>query len=157
MTMTSRRAACAVASVATVLGIAACGGGGSDAADQASASVVDTGRATAQARPNPAPPPPAPVPDATLALASASAAGQAAEGNTCGVSADGSKVLFTSRADNLVTGDANGLVDLFLKDFNGNGIARVVTAASNTPIDCLALTPNANTVVFVADAPNGGL
>lgn len=156
MNMTSRRAAWAVTSLATVLGLAACGGGGSDAADQSSASAVDAGRATAQARRSPPPPPPpAPVTDATLALASASAAGLATEGDTCGVSADGSKVLFTSRADNLVTGDANGLVDIFLKNFNGNGIARVVTAASNTPIACLALTPDANTVVFVADAPNG--
>ena len=155
MNMTSRRAAWAVASLATVLGMAACGGGGSDAADQSSASAVDAGRATAQARRSPPPPPPAPVTDATLALASASASGQAAEGNTCGVSADGSKVLFTSRAANLVTGDANGLVDLFLKDFNGNGVTRVVTATSNTEIACLALTPDANTVVFVADAPNG--
>lgn len=155
MNMTSRRAAWAVASLATVLGMVACGGGGSDVADQASASADDAGRATALARRRPPPPPPAPVTDATLALASASASGQAAEGNTCGVSANGSKVLLTSGANNLVTGDANGLVDLFLKDFNGNGITRVVTAASNTPIVCLALTPDANTVVFVADAPNG--
>jgi len=104
----------------------------------------------------PPPPPPAPVTDTTLALASASASGQVANvsSSNCGVSADGSKVLLTSGANNLVTGDANGLVDIFLKDFNGNGITRVVTAASNT-FACLALTPDANTVVFVADAPNG--
>ena len=77
--------------------MAACGGGGSDAADQASASAVDAGRATAQARRKPPPPPPAPVTDATLALALASASGQATEGNTCGVWAGGSKVLLTSR------------------------------------------------------------
>jgi Tol biopolymer transport system component len=155
MNMTSRRVAWAAASLATVLGMTACGGGAVDASDQASANALDTQRATALARPKPPPPPPGPVTDATLALASASASGQAAEGDACGVSADGGKVLLSSRANNLVADDANGLVDLFLKDFNGNGIARVVTAASNTPIVCLALTPDANTVVFVADAPNG--
>lgn len=112
----------------------------------------------AQAR-KPAPPPPAPpapVTDATLALASASASGQAANygGSNCGVSADGSKVLFTSYASNLVTGSADFMDDLFLKDFNDNSITRVVTAASNS-FACLALTPDANTVVFIADAPNG--
>ena len=109
----------------------------------------------AQAR-KPAPPPPAPVTDTTLALASSSASGQAANygGDNCGVSADGSKVLFTSYASNLVTGSADFMNDIFLKDFNGNGITRVVTAASNT-FACLAMTPDANTVVFLADAPNG--
>lgn len=154
---TSRRAAWAAASLATVLGMTACGGGAADASDPASASATDTQLATALGRRNPPPPPPPPAPltDATLALASASASGQAAEGDACGVSANGSKVLLTSRASNLVAGDTNGLVDIFLKDFNGNGITRVVSAASNTPIICLALTPDANTVVFVADAPNG--
>ena len=159
MNMTSRRTAWVAASLATVLGMTACGGGAVDASGQASASATDTQRATALGRRNPPPPPPPPAPatDATLALASASALGQAAEGDVCGVSANGSKVLLTSRAANLVTGDTNGLVDLFLKDFNGNGITRVVSAASNTPIVCLALTADANTVVFVADAPTGGV
>ena len=109
----------------------------------------------AQARKS-APPPPAPVTDSTLALASASASGQAANtsSSNCGVSADGSKVLFTSYASNLGTSNTNFMQHIYLKDFNGNGITRVVTAASNT-FACLALTPDANTVVFVADAPNG--
>ena len=104
----------------------------------------------------PAPPPvTAPVTDTTLALASASASGQAANASSsnCGVSADGSKVLFTSSASNLA-GGTNFMQHLYLKDFNGNGITRVVTATSNT-FACLALTPDANTVVFVANAPNG--
>ena len=110
----------------------------------------------AKPAPPPPPPPPAPVTDTTLALASASASGQAANASSsnCGVSADGSKVLFTSYASNLVTGGTNFMQHLYLKDFNGNGITRVVTAASNT-FACLALTPDANTVVFVANAPNG--
>ena len=94
--------------------------------------------------------------DTTLALASASASGQAANASSsnCGVSADGSKVLFTSYASNLGTSNTNFMQHIYLKDFNGNGITRVVTATSNT-FACLALTPDANTVVFVADAPNG--
>ncbi len=151
----TRRYALACTALATILGTAACGGGGDAASTQASASPLDAERATALARRTPPPPPPAPTSDATLALASASASGLAAEGLACGVSADGGKVLLTSRANGLVSGDTNGLVDLFLKDFNGNGITRVVTANSSTPFGCLALTPDANTVVFIGDAPDG--
>lgn len=70
------------------------------------------------------------------------------------MSADGGKVLLTSNANNLGAGDANFMPYVYLKDFNGNGITRVVTATSNTSA-CLALTPDANTVVFVDAAPNG--
>jgi Tol biopolymer transport system component len=73
----------------------------------------------------------------------------------CGLSADGGKVLFSSRSASLVSGDTNGLPDLFLKDFNGNSVTRVVVGASLNPVVCLALTPDASRVVFIADAPNG--
>lgn len=152
MNMTPRRAARAAASLAMVFGIVACGGGEDDASDPASASALETERATVLAR---RPPPPPPAPDATLALASASASGQASLGGLCGLSADGSKVAFVSPSANLVSGDANGLTDLFLKNFNGNGITRVVVGTTINGVSCLALTPDANTVVFVADTPTG--
>lgn len=157
MHTTTKRLALAAASVAVVLATAACGGGGDDAAAQASADPLDAERATALARRRPPPPapPPAPTFDATLALASASASGQAAEGRVCGVSADGGKVLFTSSSDTLVSGDNRPFLDdIFLKNFNGNGVSRAVTIASRG-LGCLAMTPDANTVVFTADATNG--
>ena len=158
MHTTTRRLALAAASVAVVLTTAACGGGGNDAAAQASASPLDAERANGLARrrpPPPAPPPPPPATDATLALASATASGQAVDGNVCAVSADGGKVLFTSSSDTLVSGDVRPFAaDIFLKDFNGNGVTRAVTTTSRT-VTCLAMTPNANAVVFAADATNG--
>lgn len=86
----------------------------------------------------------------TLALVSASASGKAARGSLCGVSADGSKALFSSDANNLISGDVAFTPDLFLKDLNSNGITRVV---HGTPF-CLALTPDANTVVYTVQAPS---
>ena len=155
MRTTTRRLALAAASVAVVLMTAACGGGGNDASTQASASPLDAQRANALARSRPPPPPPTPTTDATLALASASASGQAVDGDVCAVSADGGKVLFTSSSDTLVSGDVRPFAaDIFLKDFNGNGVTRAVTTTSRT-LTCLGMTPNANTVVFIANASNG--
>lgn len=151
----ARRFASAFTSLALILGTAACGGGGGDdATDQASAAAPDADRATALARRKP-PPPPAATTDATLALASATASGQAVAGNICGVSADGAKVLFTSPSDMLVSGDNRPFLDdIFLKNFNGNDVVRVVNTVSRS-LACLAMTPDANTVVFTADATNG--
>jgi Tol biopolymer transport system component len=139
-----------------ILAAAACGGGGEDGTAEASATPLDAERAAALARRKPPPPPPPPpATDATLALASASASGMAADGNVCGISADGGKVLFTSSSNTLVSGDNRlFLDDIFLKDFNGNGVTRAVTTVSRT-LNCLGMTPNANTVVFMADATNG--
>ncbi len=154
MHSSARRFALAFTSLAMLLGTAACGGGGDDAADQSSAAGLDSGRATALGRRTPAPPPPAPAPapssDSTLALASASAAGQAVTGNVCGVSSDGGKVLFTSYSDALTSGDPTPQAeDIYLKNFNGNGVTRVVAGTGF----CLALTPDANTVVYSLGNP----
>lgn len=116
------------------------------AAAQATATMPGAHRADERASRRPAPPPP-PATDATLALVSASAGGQVARGLVCDVSADGSKVLFSSDSSNLVSGDAQFTQDLFLKDLNGNGVTRVVR---NTSF-CLALTPDANTVVYTLE------
>ncbi len=155
-TTSARRLALVAASVAVVLATAACGGG-NDVPTEASATSLDADRAGALARrrPPPPPPPPPPATDATLALASATASGTAVDGNVCAVSADGSKVLFTSASNTLVNGDPRQFLDdIFLKDFNGNGVTRAVTTFSRS-LTCLGMTPNANTVVFIASATNG--
>ena len=145
-----------LATMAVVLATAACGGGADDTSTEAAAGALDAERASALARRRPPPPPPpAPTTDATLALASATASGQAVDGDVCAVSADGGKVLFTSSSDTLVSGDLRPFAaDIFLKDFNGNGVIRAVTTTSRT-VTCLGMTPDANTVVFMADATNG--
>jgi Tol biopolymer transport system component len=153
---TLKRFAEAATSLALVLGTAACGGGGG-AAEPAAASTnaLDAERATALGLRKPPPPPAPPVTDSTLGLASASAEGKAADGDPCAVSADGSKVLFTSSSSTIVSGDPSPFrADIYLKDFNGNGVTRVVNSLSPS-LTCLAMTPNANTVVFIADATNG--
>ena len=156
MRTTTRRLVLAAASVAVVLTTAACGGGGNEASTQASASPLGAGRANTLARSRPPPPPPTPTTDATLALASATASGRAVSGDVCAVSADGGKVLFTSNVSPLGGTVSVFHPDIFLKDFNGNGVTRAVTTASRT-LTCLGMTPNANTVVFSADASNGNV
>ena len=151
----SRRFAFALTSLAMALGTTACGGGG-DGSDASAASALDTQRADALARRNPPPPPPPPAPDTNLVLASAGAAGQAADGIVCGISADGGKVLFASRSATLVSGDSNVAVDLFLKDLRGNGVTRVVTSTALQAPACLGMTPDANTVAYLADVTTPG-
>jgi Tol biopolymer transport system component len=157
MNTASRRLVSAATLAAMVLGLAACGGGGDGAESGTAAGPLDAERATALARRRPPPPPPPPpAPDANLVLASASAAGLAADGAVCGLSADGGKVLFGSTSASLVSGDTNGVLDLFLKDFNGNGVTRVVAGGGIYPLTCLALTPSAGAVAFIANVTTAG-
>lgn len=108
------------------------------------------GEASAQRKRPPPPPPAPPVADSNLQLVSTNTAGTAIDGEVCGLSANGGKVLFRSR---------NGTFEpeqLFVKDFNGNTTTRVVTGSSPfVKLTCLAMTPDANTVVFIGGAPNG--
>lgn len=108
------------------------------------------GEASAQKKRTPPPPPAPPIADSNLQLVSTNTAGTAIDGEVCGLSADGGKVLFRSR---------NGTFEpeqLFIKDFNGNTSTRVVSRSSpSVQVSCLALTPNAVTAVFVDGAPNG--
>lgn len=109
---------------------------------------VFSGDSLAQRKRNP--PPPAPPPDTNLQLVSANAASQAIDGAVCGVSADGSKVLFATQSGNF------SRRQLFLKDFNGSSSTRVVSPSSpSVEVACLAMTPDAATVVFLDGAPNG--
>ena len=104
----------------------------------------------ASAQRNKPPPPPPPIADSNLQLVSTNTAGTVIDGEVCGLSAEGGKVLFRSR---------NGTFEpqqLFIKDFNGNTSTRVVFERSpSVKLTCLAMTPDANTVVFIGAAPNG--
>lgn len=63
----------------------------------------------------------------SLTLVSKSAAGTVGDGNsqTPVVSADGRYVAFESQADNLVTGDTNGAMDVFVKDMTTGAVQLV--------------------------------
>ena len=154
MRTTLNRLIYTAASLVLLVGTAAHGASGDAGPATATAGATDAKRAVATGRSKPPPPPP-PTTDTTLALASASAAGRATDGNPCAVSADGSKVLFISSSDGLVGIDPSPFTsDIYLKDLNGNGVTRAVTAVSPT-LTCLAMTPDAATVVFIANATNG--
>jgi len=66
-----------------------------------------------------------------------------AQSNTEVLSGDGSQVLFRSGATNLINGDTNGLVDLFVRDMNSGLITRV---AENS--DGGYFSPDGRYVVF---------
>lgn len=93
---------------------------------------------------------PPPASDANLQLVSTNAAGKAIDGQVCGLTADGGKVLFLTTQNNTQP------AQLFLKDFNGNTSTRVV-AGIHGPVrlSCLAMTPDARSVVYTGGAPNG--
>jgi hypothetical protein len=152
---------------AVLLGIAACGGGGADDNVQASSNAIgsqdansDKASEQSKARPSPRPNPPPVDPnpvvtpvDASLVLASTSASGRASDGSNCAISADGSRVAFTSRSGALVAGDSNNTEDVFVKNVRTGAIARVSTNSAGGQLQaistCLGMTPDANYVVFM--------
>ena len=73
-------------------------------------------------------------------------------------SKDGSKVLFTSEASNLVAGDTNGVADVFLKNLKTGTITRVSTGdggkQSNGLSDYAAFSPDGNKVAFESRGSN---
>ena len=77
-----------------------------------------------------------------------------ASSTTCAISADGSLVLFSSDATNLVAGDSNGASDLFLKNLHSGTVTRVTTQSNGAPLaaggNCLAggMTPDGRVVTF---------
>jgi Ca2+-binding RTX toxin-like protein len=74
------------------------------------------------------------------------------------VSADGTKVLFSSAASNLVPGDTNGRNDIFIKDVITGAITLVSTAADGTRSNGHAfaggISDDGTKVMFVSDATN---
>ena len=98
----------------------------------------------------------------SIQLASAGANGQQANRGSrrASLGADGRYVLFESIASNLVAGDTNGMVDVFLKDLQTSAIECVSRGpggewggAASTP---LQMTPDARFVLFASHASNLG-
>ncbi|KAA0583491.1 calcium-binding protein [Azospirillum sp. B21] len=74
------------------------------------------------------------------------------------LSADGSKLVFTSAATNLVPGDVNGEMDTFLKDLTTGQVTLVSQSADGTQPNRLSggmgLSDDGSKVVFVTAADN---
>lgn len=72
-------------------------------------------------------------------------------------SADGSKFVFTSAGSNLVTGDANGVADIFIKDMVTGVVTRVPIAADQLgsgAADDVSISPDGTKIVFSSRADN---
>ncbi len=71
-------------------------------------------------------------------------------------SSDGTKVMFTSDADNLVAGDTNNAYDLFVKDLRDGTVTCVTSDSDGHPAtgrsDHASFSPDGNAVVFRSDA-----
>lgn len=74
-------------------------------------------------------------------------------------SPDGTKLAFASGSDNLVPGDTNQALDIFVKDLATGAVTRVSTSASGAQADGLLTTnpifsPDGTKVAFYSDADN---
>jgi len=74
------------------------------------------------------------------------------------ISGDGTRVAFTSRADNLVAGDTNAVEDCFVRDFVAGTCVRVSVASDGTEANDrsigTALSGDGSTVAFGSAATN---
>ena len=74
------------------------------------------------------------------------------------LSADGGKLIFTSTASDLVSGDTNGVADLFVKDLTTGAVTRVSTASDGSQADggstFASFSPDGNEIVFRSSAGN---
>ncbi|WP_280818944.1 Hint domain-containing protein [Methylobacterium variabile] len=81
-----------------------------------------------------------------------------AESGSARISADGTKVTFTSRAGNLVPGDTNIVSDVFVKDLTTGTLTRVSTAAAGTQGNAASSQPTLSSdgsrVAFSSGATN---
>ncbi|HEV3173666.1 MAG TPA: hypothetical protein VGZ32_25170 [Actinocrinis sp.] len=101
----------------------------------------------------------------SLTVVSKSAAGVLGDGNsqTPVVSADGRYVAFESQADNLVAGDTNNAMDVFVKDMTTGAVQRVSVTNSGQQFDAggstgdgvdMAMSADARYVTFVGQTTN---
>lgn len=73
------------------------------------------------------------------------------------ISADGTKIVFASFADNLVVGDTNGLADIFLYDIATDSIQRVNMVGAtqaNGPSSYPSLSADGNHITYTSYASN---
>jgi Tol biopolymer transport system component len=138
---------------ATLLALAAFGAGGNEAVAQPAAAGGHQSSAELTGTPVPASNGAA---VGSIQLITTTTGGTAAttSSSTCAVSADGSLVLFSSDASNLVAGDNNGTSDLFLKNLRNGTLMRVTTQSNGAQIagggNCLGttMTPDGRVVAF---------
>lgn len=72
------------------------------------------------------------------------------------VTADGSLVVFTSSASDLVAGDTNGVTDMFLRDMATGAITRPLPVQPDGACSGPRLTPDGRWLVFTSTASNLG-
>jgi Ca2+-binding RTX toxin-like protein len=95
-----------------------------------------------------------------ITLASTSSDGKQANSysSSAQVSDDGRYVVFTSKANNLVSGDTNGEQDIFCKDMLTGVITRLSTAAAgqqgSSASDAPQMSPDGRYVTFMSNADN---
>ncbi len=95
-----------------------------------------------------------------IICASISAGGTAAQGESyaASISADGQRVVFVSEGPDLVTGDENGLPDVFVRDLASGTTTRVSVSATGGEADGASTAPQISSdgrfVVFVSSATN---
>ena len=100
----------------------------------------------------------------SIVMASTKLNGDAGDGSSFSsytggaVTADGSKVVFRSFAENLVVGDTNYRADIFVKDLSTGVVTRVNTSSSGSQADKngedASISANGTKVVFASDATN---
>lgn len=97
-----------------------------------------------------------------LQLVSSTASGQFGNGasNKPSISADGRYVAFFSTSSDLVSGDTNGVADIFVKDLTTGSIVRASTNSSGAEqlggaaVNSVAISADGRYVVFESDATN---
>jgi len=138
---------------AVLLALAASGAGGNEAVVQPAAA--EGHQSSAALTGTPVPPSSGPA-VGSIQLITTTTGGTAAttSSSTCAVSADGSLVLFSSDASNLVAGDSNATSDLFLKNLRNGTLMRVTTQGNGGQIaasgSCggTTMTPDGRVVAF---------
>jgi uncharacterized delta-60 repeat protein len=95
-----------------------------------------------------------------ITLVSAAANGTPGNNSSTGAvfSPDGSKIAFHSFASNLVSGDGNGVADVFVKDLVTGAVTRVSTDAAGAQGNGAsvrpAFSPDGSKIAFFSDATN---
>jgi len=102
---------------------------------------------------------PAPVPTTTARLSKSASGAQGKDDSTqAAVSADGRYLVFASEASNLVSGDSNGVADVFLRDRVSKQTKRVSlgpgSVQANGPAYNPAISADGRFVAFASDANN---